>query len=206
MSGSFLDSRASSLMRIVIADSLWRRVVEWLRSVGLIEVWPEGRDRARVREVLFEVYLLGERPNVAEVREAIRQKNPDWAREVAQLWTLRLRKPHQVPKLGGWRYPFYVPAEILGRSAVADRLVVQVEHSAAAYARLIAEGATARELVEADASLRLQTDALRVWGQTHVTWKNYDGDDVWGRIPSRARPLVGPHPRIVYEESVNRLR
>ena len=132
--------------------------------------------------------------------------NLDWAREVAKLWNARRRNPHQVPKQHEWVYPFYLPAEILGRSVVADRLAVEVARSATRYARAIAEVATVRDLLEADESLRLQADALRVWGRTHATWQQYEGNDVWGGIPPKAHRLVGPDPMIAYAERAKRLR
>jgi hypothetical protein len=56
----------------------------------------------------------------------------------------------------------------------------------------------------------VQTDALRVWGQTHEVWQRYEGDEVYRRgIPrsaDRIDRLVAPHPKIVYEERAQRLR
>jgi hypothetical protein len=188
---------------------LWREAIRWMRSGGMTtEPWPKGRDRARVRMLLWELYLLGERPTPEEIRIAGGRdgKATTWSRAVADLWRDRTSSPLQIP-FGdqSFRHPFIIPAleiEKNGLDSIESRLAAQVVSATERYEEALATGASEDDVLELEAILSLQVHALRVWGETQLLLRRHPEEDVFGgglRGWRRDR-FIWRHPRYVMEE------
>jgi hypothetical protein len=175
-------------------EALWQHYFALIRDFG-VTAEPWGRDAARVKALLAELYRLGERPTRREVAEYLNRRfgaEPTHHREVVlELWSQRLRKPHARWRRerghgdSDWKYPFvfaHTFVEQHGLESVARRLGRQAAVAASAYADVIEDGAGTDEADAASQELRAATHALTIWGLVLDRAK----DDWYG---------VGPVPR-----------
>jgi hypothetical protein len=169
---------------------LWPLVVKEMRRTLTHEPW--GRDRARVREILWDLYLLGERPTPEEIRTEAGDGR--WGREVARLWAERLRNPtRNIRERSGWHHRFVVIEGVLkeeGLPPIEDWLARQAGIAAHAYAKAISADSPEDELRRAENIFRLQTRALRVWGQTREALRH--DEEIFGRLS------LPRHQRIIF--------
>src|SRR5262245_22292116 len=91
---------------------------------------PDGQDRERVRSLFAEMYLVGERPTVAEIRGVIQRRYgsvSDFWSSVLALWGERIRDPRRRLRSGyAWKYPF-VLAEMFLEGAADDSVMSRLE-------------------------------------------------------------------------------
>ena len=176
------------------ARPLWQEIIDALARGGLTrEIWPGGRDRARVREALWELYLLGERPTLAELRGHVESHLPQstWRTELVSLWADRLHFPARVPASRSSRYPF----ALMDQPASEGRTILDRLSEAAVRAVNDFTAAVDRnddELVLRDLSqiLDIQVDALRVWGRISRVREQLDhGPGIRPRSRSLPPPL-----------------
>ncbi len=107
-------------------DSLWKPVLAKLSEHPLMrELWP--RDRPRLDETLLELFVLGERPSVREVRAFLAEIGASEVlrREVGVRWRKRLKNPGWRPRElirsgSGWATPFYLPDLVVRENALRD--------------------------------------------------------------------------------------
>jgi hypothetical protein len=175
-------------------EPLWRLVLERLATHSSASN-PSGQDRARIRWVLWELYLLGERPTAAEIRAA---RPTDWSRAVAELWQERLREPCRNVRGSGWRYPFLWPFESCVEHGL-DPIEVRLERELTRVSRVLSNAITRGEddaQRQLDDELYMHAQALSVWAQTRLAFRGRETGDVWGpglRLPRR-RPLISRPP------------
>ena len=154
---------------------LWKPVLNWLASAYLTSE-PWIRDRARVDAVLWELYALGERPAVPELRRYLDElgESDGWAREVADRWRRRVRNPRWRPRRRDregepWVRPFYVVDRVVrehGLRSIPDRLADALTTAALDYMRVgEADPGAVRGSVEADV-FALTTEAVYAWALT----------------------------------------
>lgn len=138
-----------------------------------------------MRWILWELAVLGELPTRAELVQ--RAGGRTWAVEVGHLWAERVREPTRTIRARRpWRYPFVVPSDLVNQHALRpleDRLADQAVKAARAYSAAIRERPSWTELRTAEDRLRLQTHALRVWGQTLDSLRH--SDEVLGKMRLR---------------------
>jgi hypothetical protein len=134
---------------------------------------PSGQDAPRVKQLLAELYRLGERPTREEVAAHLRSHNWDYPlgihqKTVLRLWTERLRHPHRRWKgRTGWIYPFYWAERFIAESggdSIATRLARVVSEAAADYAAAIERDPASDEAEAAAEELRHAAYALSTWG------------------------------------------
>jgi hypothetical protein len=157
--------------------SLWRGEIEWLRGHPLLTLVPGAHYQRLLLVSLRELYALGERPPVDDVRRLLdngwpsRQGIDYYNRQIVDAWEKLLRSPQtQVKPL--WRhdypavYPFWRAAiRLSSQEQVGRRLRIVAGEARDAYA----EAATRmphdqRAFRDADWELRRSERALRVWG------------------------------------------
>jgi hypothetical protein len=178
---------------------LWQLSLDQLRTWGHTRE-PDGADRQRVRWVLWELHLLGERPSPDELRRygGVDGKPTSWSREIAGLWTERQKHPHRVVRGSSpWAYPFAVPSSVIDahnlRPGIGERLAAELARKAEQYAEAVARSGPAEELERLDDELHLAARALRLWCQTRVAWRDHDRDVVGGTLS-----LPRPQRRLIY--------
>jgi hypothetical protein len=177
---------------------LWQAALSWLLERPAITRSPWLGDRARVEEVLIELYLLGERPTPEETRvyaESLGASSA-WAREVAKLWRQRLKDPMRQPKelrrSTQWRHTFLVPEEAAaehGLTPVGERLVEALRAAAADFLEQAERDPGAKSTALAWELVEALSSALRIWAETRdavedVSWPS--------SIPSRRRARIVP--------------
>jgi hypothetical protein len=180
---------------------LWRLVVAWMRSPGGVTAEPGARDAPFVRQLLWELYMLGERPTTAEVRVAggVDGHPTAWSRAVAKLWAERLRDPTRQMRRKYWHY-FAIPNALVeerGLESLAARLAHELELAAREYAAAIDSKTPAERLRELDGLVRLQSLALRTWGQILAGLdEGVERDNLFGRgyMAHEPYPLMRPIP------------
>jgi hypothetical protein len=152
---------------------LWQLVLDWLRDDNPLASEPWIRDRARIDETLAELYLLGERPPVAEVGSFLRETGAEdaWARDVSDRWRKRLANPSWRPRElarsgAAWVLPFYASDRVTrehGLRSVPERLAASLESAALDYMRkAAADPASAGASAEAQV-FALTARAVRLW-------------------------------------------
>ena len=171
--------------------SLWKPVLVKLSEHPLTrELWP--RDRPRLDEPLLELFLLGERPSVSEVRAFLAELGTTdvLAREAAVRWRRRLKnpgwRPRELIRSGpGWATPFYVPDLVVRENAlrgISDRLVQAIGVAAGDYMqRSASDPASVGTSVEATV-FGLTAAAVRLWSLSQDSVK----DVGWPSILSRS--------------------
>jgi|SRR5579862_462496 len=147
---------------------LWRSMVDWMRSFPSTSA-PGGMDRPRVRALLWELYLLGERPTPTEIRKhgGVNGLPTPWSRSVAALWRERLNDPaRRTLSREGARNTFDVPAMLLADDPVSieARLARELARVAGEYAASITAAVDAKELLRLDQIFELQARALSLRG------------------------------------------
>jgi hypothetical protein len=153
-----------------------------------------------VRQVLWELHLLGERPSPSDVLAAASPTGPPhslWAVGVKSLWAERLRNPDRAVRgSGGWAYPFVIPEQVVNQHALAsvgEHLAGQLDLAANEYAAALRGEMEDDELWRLDRRVALQSTALRVWGQT-VLSRRHASDVLGGLSIPRSQPLIRPRP------------
>jgi hypothetical protein len=184
---------------------LWELTVSSLRHAGVTrEIGPRGRDRDRVRQILWELYMLGERPSPTEIRVfgGVDGVPTTWSRHVADLWRERLSDPTRTMRHSHWARAFGYPAGIIERhslESVERRLGRELVRATDEYVLALESVAPLERLQELDDLVRLQALALRTWGQTvgYLT-SGASADDLIGigyRLRRESPPLVRPIER-----------
>jgi hypothetical protein len=145
---------------------LWQATIGFLRTAGVTSE-PWGRDRGRVEELLAELYLLGERPSVEEVRvylDSLGIAAGHWGREIVRLWRKRVRRPGvRLKGRGGWVYPFAIPDGLVeehGLRSVDERLLDALAAASTDYLRLAEAEPGSPRVDEARALLHLTAQAV----------------------------------------------
>jgi hypothetical protein len=173
------------------ADSLWKPVLAKLSEHPLTrELWP--RDRPRLDEALLELFVLGERPSVSEVRAFLADIGASevLAREAAVRWRKRLKnpawRPRELIRSGpGWVTPFYLPDLVVRENAlqgISDRLGQAIAVAARDYMqRSTSDPSSVGTSVEATV-FGLTAAAVRLWSLSQDSV-----DDIgWPSILSRS--------------------
>jgi hypothetical protein len=125
---------------------LWEATFNYIVECDVTSA-PSGQDRGRIEELFAQLYLLGQRPSVVEVRSYLQERWPaqdrGWQSEILKLWRQRLKTPSRQPKSarrGAWAYPFVIP-ETLARehdlASVPDRLTAALADAAHAYIKAV---------------------------------------------------------------------
>jgi hypothetical protein len=142
-------------MSSLTQSALWKEVIHQMQQWPHTSA-PRGQDAGRVRWLLFENYLLGERPTRAEMAAVAGEHG--WGREVTALWAERLRDPFRKPRARyGWVYPFVIPNGIvqkLGMEPLHTRLSRTLCDAATAYSEAVASN---RPIDKLEKALCLQT-------------------------------------------------
>jgi hypothetical protein len=151
---------------------LWRVALLFLQRGGLTSE-PWGRDQARVDDLLAELYVLGERPSVDEMRSALAEFGAGglWAKTITARWAKRVARPTWRPRalahLGtGWVRPFCIPEQLVndhGLRSVSERLVDALDASASDYMRHAATDPATQQTQDAAALFGLNAGAVRLW-------------------------------------------
>lgn len=172
-------------------DSLWKPVLAKLSEHPLMrELWP--RDRPRLDETLLELFVLGERPSVREVRAFLADIGASEVlrREVGVRWRKRLKNPGWRPRElirsgSGWATPFYLPDLVVRENAlrdISDRLGQAVAVAARDYMRRSAsDPSSVGTSVEATV-FGLTAGAVRLWSLSQDSVE----DIGWPSILSRS--------------------
>ncbi len=175
----------------VADDSLWKPVLAKLSEHPLTrELWP--RDRPRLDETLLELFVLGERPAVSEVRAFLAGIGASevLAREVAVRWRKRLKnpawRPRELIRSGpGWVTPFYLPDLVVCENAlrdISDRLGQAIAVAASDYMqRSTSDPSSVGTSIEA-AVFGLTAAAVRLWSLSQDSVE----DIGWPSILSRS--------------------
>ena len=172
--------------------SLWQAALEYLRGHDSASD-PAGRDRPLVDGLLVELYVLGERPSVDEVRDYLDAAGvPDgpWRRGIIRVWRDRLKHPtRRSRRIGGWEYPFVVPETLaaeLGLRPVPDRLAEAASEAAGNYMRCAATDPGAEETPTAAELHEITAFAVRLWALSRDRIDGVDWPSVI-RVPRPAR-------------------
>lgn len=172
-------------------DSLWKPVLAKLSEHPLMrELWP--RDRPRLDETLLELFVLGERPSVREVRAFLVEIGASdvLRREVGVRWRKRLKSPGWRPRElvrsgSGWATPFYLPDLVVRENAlrdVSDRLAQAIAVAAGEYMqRSASDPSSVGTSVEATV-FELTAAAVRLWSLSQDSVE----DIGWPSILSRS--------------------
>ncbi len=176
-------------------DCLWKLVLTKLSEHPLMrELWP--RDRPRLDETLLELFLLGERPSVSEVRGFLAEigASPVLAREARVRWRRRLEnpgwRPRELIRSGpGWATPFYLPDLVVHEHAlrdISDRLGQAVAVAARDYMQRSASDPSSVGTSVEGTVFGLTAAAVRLWSLSQDSV-----DDLpWPSILSRS---LTPH-------------
>jgi hypothetical protein len=179
-------------------DPLWKLVLAKLSEHPLMrELWP--RDRPRLDETLLELFLLGERPSVPEVRAFLVEIGATEVlrREVGVRWRRRLKnpgwRPRELIRSGpGWLTPFYLPDLVVREHALRDiseRLGEAIAVAARDYMQRSArEPSSVGTSVEATV-FGLTAAAVRVWSLSQDSVEDLG----WPSILSRS---LTPHDNL----------
>jgi hypothetical protein len=150
---------------------LWRVALEYLREHPSTSE-PNGRDRALVDALLVELYILGERPLICEVRRALADlgTGESWSSAVIVRWRKRLEgptwRPRELMRNGGWVRPFVVLESLVakhGLRPIPERLVDALLVAAADYVRCAEADPTAAATSQEAALYALTAGAVRLW-------------------------------------------
>lgn len=155
-----------------MSDELWRLVLAYLREEPCASE-PSGRDSARVDELFAELYVLGERPSVEDVRDALAElgTGESWANEVAKRWRKRVRqptwKPRELTRSGsGWLRPFFIPERLVTEHVlrpIPDRLAEALAIAARDCMRRSATDPESAGTSDEAAMYALTAGAVRLW-------------------------------------------
>jgi hypothetical protein len=155
-----------------MAKALWEAVVDFMRRQASRS--DQSHEAARIRALLHDLYLLGERPTATEIcaRAGINGSPTPWSRYVAGLWTDRLRSPDRhVRNEQRWHNPFVI-ADAQARAHeledVSARLSRRVSVEAENLARALEEGADQERVVASRNALRRQIFALCIWAEVLI--------------------------------------
>lgn len=162
---------------------------------------PRGQDAARVRQLLAELYRLGERPTRQEVSDYLRTRTVDRSlgsrqKAIVDLWAERLNHPHRRWRGGlSWSYPFVWADSYIaehGLDSVATRLAGILVAAAREYAATLDRESGTDGAEAAAEELRHAHHALDVWGRI----LDREGKDWHGEsfIPSPLTPSQRRHP------------
>jgi ABC-type phosphonate transport system ATPase subunit len=159
----------------------------------------QSQDAFRIRWLLRELHLLGERPSTNDVRVhgGVREDSTPWSRHVAELWQERRATPNAAVRGDSpWRYPFAIPHGLVVEhrlEAIEERLGREVVAAKDSLVSLLAAHADDAEIVAAELTLRRQSTALRVWADTLLALRQ--STEVLGDFRVRREPpMVTPHP------------
>jgi hypothetical protein len=178
---------------------LWRLALQFLQRAGLTRE-PWGRDQALVDDLLAELYVLGERPSVDDVRLALEEMGAGgtWAKVIAARWSKRVARPtwrpRAVAQLGaGWDGPFYVLDELVREHelrSISERLGDALHLSALDYMRRAATDPAAHETRDAAALFALSAGAVRLWALSQEAVKGMSWPSVLSCALSRRDSLL----------------
>lgn len=176
-----------------MAGDLWLPVMVRL-APSASEVW--GRDLGRVDDTLAELYLLGERPTVAEARYGLQAAGlrGTWSDVVVERWHKRCKMPTWCPRHlasgapGRWVLPFYWPdvvARDLDLKTVSDRLQSAVAAAADTHMSTSRDAPGTQQARTAEAVFWRTANALNLWALA--------GDAAPGAVfPSVMAGRIGP--------------
>ena len=151
---------------------LWKHYFEFLTEDPSTSS-PWGIDGARVKELLAELYRLGERPSSEEVADYLATLyTPEGLgphqKALLKLWNERLKYPHRRWRgSSGWSYPFVVADRYVsenGGDSTATRLARVLAAAAADYAAVIDRAPHTGDAETAAEELRHAHHALATWG------------------------------------------
>jgi hypothetical protein len=172
---------------------LWQVTLDFLRRHPSAAD-PNGVDRGRIDDLLVELYVLGERPTVADVRAYFDATGLAESRRAARMvtvWTERLARPTRRHRAAqGWLYPFAVPEQLAsehGLEPVAPRLARALAAAAAdhlAHAEVEPAGDAARN---ADRLFTITSNAVRLYALSR------------DRVEDDRRPSSFPSIVVVYK-------
>jgi hypothetical protein len=176
-------------------DCLWKLVLAKLSEHPLTrELWP--RDRPRLDETLLELFVLGERPSVSEVRGFLAEigASPVLAREARVRWRRRLEnpgwRPRELIRSGpGWVTPFYLPDLVVREHAlrdISDRLGQAITVAARDYMQRSASDRSSVGTSVEGTVFVLTAAAVRLWSLS----QDSVADLPWPSILSRS---LTPH-------------
>lgn len=153
--------------------SLWRLAIDYLRSHPSTS-HPTGVDRRRVEQILAELYVLGERPTVDDVRAYFDEQGvgaTGWSKDLVRVWRDRLKNPTRRHRgRSGWLYPFNVFDYLVtehGLRSVDARIVEALAAAAADYLDRAERDPAAPETRRAEELFVVTQGAVRLRAMAH---------------------------------------